>query len=240
MDARDLSGAGELGIAVIRHPSPNFTPRRHGKPPDMVVLHHTAMQTCEAALERLCAPASEVSAHYVVAENGDTYQLVDEEMRAWHAGAGQWGGTRDVNSHAIGIELANAGPLLDFPPFPERQMAALETLLTSILGRHDIKPQAVIAHSDMAPLRKFDPGVKLDWRRLALAGLSVWPEAGETGDFIQDAQRFGYPTADEAALLAAFRLRFRPLVSGPLDATDRAMMCDLAARFPVDLTPDRP
>jgi N-acetylmuramoyl-L-alanine amidase len=225
---------------VIRHPSSNFTPRRHGKPPDMVVLHHTAMQTCEAALERLCAPETEVSAHYVISENGEIYQLVDEEMRAWHAGAGQWGGTQDVNSHSIGIELANAGPLLDFPPFPERQMAALETLLTGILEHHNIRPQAVIAHSDMAPLRKFDPGAKFDWQRLALTGLSVWPVARETGDFIEDAQRFGYSTADQAALLAAFRLRFRPHITGPLDDTDRAMMHDLANRFAVDLAPDSP
>lgn len=206
----------------------------------MVVLHHTAMRSCAAALKRLCAPENEVSAHYVIGENGEVYQLVDEDMRAWHAGVGRWGNTQDVNSHSIGIELANAGPLLDFPPFPEPQMAALESLLAGILDRHGIKPQAVIAHSDMAPSRKFDPGAKFDWRRLALGGLSVWPEAGETGDFIEDAQRFGYPTGEDHALLAAFRLRFRPQATGPLDNTDRAMIHDLARRFPVDLTPDSP
>ncbi|NOX74156.1 MAG: N-acetylmuramoyl-L-alanine amidase [Alphaproteobacteria bacterium] len=208
----------------------------------MVVLHHTAMQTCAAVLKRLCAPENEVSAHYVIGENGEVYQLVDEDMRAWHAGAGCWGGTVDVNSHSIGIELANGGPLLAFPPFPEPQMAALEGLLAGILNRHDIKPQAVIAHSDMAPTRKFDPGAKFDWRRLALGGLSVWPKVGAKGDFLKDARRFGYPVgnSDLEPVLAAFRLRFRPYATGPLDAIDRAMIHDLANRFAVDLTPDNP
>ncbi len=228
---------------IIARPSPNFGPRRHGKPAEMVVLHHTAMLTCEAALARLCAPDHGVSAHYVISEKGDIFQLVDEEMRAWHAGVGRWGTTRDVNSHSIGIELANSGPLADFPPFPEPQMVALEGLLAGILTRHAIKPQAVIAHSDMAPLRKFDPGAKFDWRRLALGGFSVWPEIGAIGDFTRDAQLFGYSIPkgrDEAALLGAFRMRFRPDGAGPLDDTDRAMIHDLATRFAVDLTPDSP
>ena len=155
--------------------SPNHGPRRGAARPDMVVLHYTAMETAEAALARLCDPAAEVSAHYLVGVAGEIWQLVAESERAWHAGAGAWGGISDVNSHSIGIELANAGPLNGLPPFAEAQMATLEALLDSILARWTIRPQRVIGHSDMAPGRKADPGPKFDWRRLALGGRAVWP-----------------------------------------------------------------
>ena len=197
----------------------------------MVVLHYTAMVGAEAALERLCDAAAEVSAHYLICEQGRIWQMVDEEMRAWHAGAGRWGDVSDVNSRSIGIELANRGD----HPFPEPQMAALEWLMAGIMERWRIPPERVIAHSDMAPGRKHDPGRRFDWRRLARAGLSVWPEAGTPGDFWQDAARFGYPVGDAEPekTLQSFRLRFRPWAEGPLSETDRAAMADLAARYPV-------
>ena len=202
----------------------------------MVVLHYTAMESCAAALERLCDPEIEVSAHYVIAESGEVFELVDEDMRAWHAGSGSWGRVTDVNSHSVGIELANAGSLANFPPFPEPQMAALEQLLANILNRWEISPERVIAHSDMAPDRKADPGTKFDWQRLARGGLSVWPERhGKVAeeDFRSLARAFGYSAVvDEAALLSAFRLRFRPGHNGPTDADDLAIIADLAARYP--------
>ena len=156
-------------MEIVDRSSPNFGPRRGGALPSLVVLHHTAMATAEAALERLVDPAAEVSAHYLIAEDGRVWRLVPEEARAWHAGAGTWGGAADVNSRSIGIELANAGPLAGFPPFPEPQMAALEELLDGILARWRIPPAGVIAHSDLAPGRKADPGPKFDWLRLARA-----------------------------------------------------------------------
>ena len=210
----------------------------------MVVLHHTAMRDCAGALERLCDPASEVSCHYLIGEDGTIWQLVDEEMRAWHAGAGCWGGVRDVNSHSIGIELANPGPNASHPPFAEKQMAALESLLADIIARRDIRPENVLAHSDTAPRRKADPGPGFDWRRLALAGLSVWPEGGgaesaaDQAAFLRHAERFGYcPDAGFEPVLAAFRLRFRPTASGPLVGADMAMMAELASRWPARLSP---
>lgn len=227
-------------MKITGKPSPNFTPRRHGRGPDMVVLHHTAMASCQAAVQRLCDPVAEVSAHYVIGESGAIIQLVDEDQRAWHAGAGSWGNVTDVNSHSIGIELANTGPLIGFPPYPEPQMAALEELLAAILVRHTIAAKHVIAHSDMAPARKFDPGVKFDWRRLARGGLSVWPSSdlAKDPDFQSDAARFGYaPDTSPNILLAAFRLRFRAGFEGPLDDTDHAIIHDLAHRYAVDLTP---
>jgi N-acetylmuramoyl-L-alanine amidase len=210
-------------------PSPNFGDRR-GHRPGLVVIHYTAMPSCAEARDRLCDPAAEVSAHWLVDRDGRTDPLVDESARAWHAGAGEWGGQGDVNSRSIGIELQNRGD----EPFAEAQMAALEGLLGAILARWSIPLQGVIGHSDMAPDRKGDPGPRFDWRRLALAGLSVWPVPRAPGDFRTDLRRFGYPDLPDAVLLRAFRLRFRPWASGPQDATDAALAADLAARFGVD------
>jgi N-acetylmuramoyl-L-alanine amidase len=211
-------------VDVVHRPSPNCGERREGLRPSLIVLHYTAMGSAEAALERLCDPAAEVSCHWLIGEEGRVYALVPEEMRAWHAGAGAWGGAGDVNSRSIGIELQNDGR----SPFPERQMAALEALLRCVMERWGIGPAGVIAHSDMAPDRKGDPGPRFDWRRLARAGLSVWPDAGAPRDFAADARAFGYPDVAEDLLLAALRLRFRPWATGPVDDTDRAVAAGLA------------
>lgn len=198
----------------------------------MVVLHYTAMESEGAAADRLCDPAAQVSAHYLIGAGGAITRLVPEDLRAWHAGAGCWGAVDDVNSCSVGIELDNDGA----SPFPEPQMAALEGLLRAVMSRWAIPPERVIAHSDMAPERKSDPGPRFDWRRMARAGLSVWPHQGAAPaeDFAAAARRFGYPDAPEEVLLAVFRLRFRPGASGPLETTDRALMADLAERYPVD------
>ena len=213
-------------------PSPNHGPRRDGHSPELIVLHYTGMATCAGARARLCDPVAEVSAHWLVDADGSVEQLVDEGARAWHAGAGAWAGAGDVNSRSIGIEIQNPGDR----PFPHPQMVALERLLAGVMARHGIPPQGVIAHSDMAPARKRDPGPRFDWRRLALGGLSVWPGPGGNpqADFSGSAHRFGYPQASGDAVLAAFRLRFRPWAAGPEDAVDRALADDLARRFPVD------
>ncbi|WP_347310407.1 N-acetylmuramoyl-L-alanine amidase [Defluviimonas sp. SAOS-178_SWC] len=212
--------------------SPNFGERRDGARPSLIVIHYTAMPTCAEARARLCDPEAEVSAHYLISESGEVEALVPEEARAWHAGAGGWGAITDVNSHSIGIELANPGDA----PFPEPQMAALEALLPGIMARWAISPERVIGHSDMAPERKRDPGPRFDWRRLALGGLSVWPDmhGDPETDFAASARALGYPDAAPDARLAAFRLRFRPGASGPEAAADRALAAELSRRFPVD------
>jgi N-acetylmuramoyl-L-alanine amidase len=202
----------------------------------MVVLHYTGMATAAEALARLCDPAAEVSAHYLIDEAGRTFRLVPEEARAWHAGAGRWGAVTDINSRSIGIELANGGD----HPFAAAQMTALEALLADILARHAIPPARVIAHSDMAPARKRDPGPRFDWRRLALSGLSVWPRPapGPHAPLADSLARIGYdPALPPEYALFAFRLRFRPWAQGPADATDAALAHDLAHRFPVDRPP---
>jgi len=218
--------------------SPNFGPRRNGLQPDLIVLHYTEMASCQDAVTRLCDPVAEVSAHYVISETGELIQLVCDEDRAWHAGAGTWRGLGDVNSRSIGIELCNTGKT----PFSARQMDRLEALLTDLMDRWSIPAQGVIGHSDFAPLRKADPGRRFDWRRLALSGLSVWPDATSPRDtdFMTNAAAFGYPTEHgEAAILEAVRQRFRPMAAGssaPADATDRAIIANLASRFGIDRT----
>lgn len=201
----------------------------------MVVIHYTAMADARAALDRLCDPQAQVSAHYLIGADGTCWQMVDEAARAWHAGAGRWGAVTDVNSRSIGIELDNRGS----HPFSAPQMSALEDLLAGLVSRWQIAPERVIGHSDMAPDRKFDPGPAFDWRRLALQGLSVWPETTADPGITPDAQRsfgaalhgFGYPTppdcAPDATVLSAFQARFGPFAN--LQAAQ-----DLAARFPVD------
>ncbi len=139
------------------------------------------MATAEAALARLRDPAAEVSAHYLLAEDGRVWQLVEETRRAWHAGRSHWAGEDDVNSASIGIELANPGIGAAAHPFPEPQMAALETLLRGVVARWGIRPERVVGHACVAPGRKVDPGPRFDWRRLARRGLAVWAEPGATG-----------------------------------------------------------
>lgn len=223
-------------MTLVAHPSPNHGPRRGGARPDLVVLHYTAMKGCADALARLCDPASEVSAHYLIDIDGSVLSLVPEERRAWHAGAGGWGTVRDVNSRSLGIELVNSGDT----PFAAAQMDALETVLAGLMARWAIPPERVIGHACMAPERKADPGPRFDWRRLARQGLAVWPAPGvgaaqpDPQGFAVAARAFGYPPAPMPALLAAFRARFRPWARGPLGAGDVAMLTELARRWPVD------
>ncbi|MGH1414297.1 MAG: N-acetylmuramoyl-L-alanine amidase [Pelagimonas sp.] len=195
------------------------------------------MTSAIGARDWLCNPEAQVSAHYVIAEDGRLWQLVSEDMRAWHAGAGAWGDVTDVNSQSIGIEIANSGS----HPFCEPQMAVLERLMSGMMTRWDIRPERVIGHSDCAMGRKIDPGGRFDWLRLARQGLAIWPEARDAGDFTADCARFGYvaDATQQETLLAAFRMRFRPWAEGPLDEHDRALAADLAARWPYR-SPHRP
>jgi N-acetylmuramoyl-L-alanine amidase len=162
------------GAVVV--PSPNFGPRKDGKRPRLVILHYTGMETGEAAEAFLADPRAEVSAHYLVHENGRVVQMVAETERAWHAGLSWWKGETDINSVSIGIEVVNPGPLRDFPDFVEAGIEATIALCRDIAGRHGIAPEAFLAHSDVAPGRKVDPGAKFPWRTLHAAGIGHWLE----------------------------------------------------------------
>jgi N-acetylmuramoyl-L-alanine amidase len=231
----------------IEAPSPNFDMRK--TPPDMVVLHYTGMTTGEAALERLRDPEAKVSAHYLIEADGRIFRLVAEERRAWHAGVSFWRGERDVNGRSIGIELVNPGHELGYPPFPDAQIASLIELLGAIRGRWTIEDGDIVAHSDVAPERKIDPGELFPWRRLADAGHGLWvdpPPApgaeigeGEQGAAVFALQagltRLGYDCAPSgtydahtATVIAAFQRHWRPdLVDGRADGETRARLMAL-------------
>lgn len=180
-------------------PSPNFEPRREGRKPDMLILHYTGMETHDAARDWLASEESKVSAHYILDEDGAITQMVAEAERAWHAGQSYWAGETDLNSASIGIEIHNRGHDFDYPPFPDAQMRAVEALCQDILSRHAIPADRVLAHSDIAPGRKRDPGERFDWARLARAGIGLWTEPVPVGG------DSGLSLGDESAAVAALQ-----------------------------------
>ncbi|MBS0385992.1 MAG: N-acetylmuramoyl-L-alanine amidase [Proteobacteria bacterium] len=249
-------------LRFVDRPSPNFDARTRSI--DLVVLHYTGMQDAETALARLTdaapvagrypgpwqaktaapdAPLARVSAHYVVAEDGTVYRIVAEQSRSWHAGASSWRGVGDVNARAIGIEIVNGGHDFGLPEFPPAQIDAVTTLLHDILARHRLRPAQVVAHSDIAPDRKQDPGEKFPWKRLADAGVAIWPErgsatpAGDTSIATVQTQlaaigyavnQTGVMDAQTKAVLMAFQRRFRPaLIDGAADDETRALIAAL-------------
>ena len=203
---------------LIWQASPNFGLRRDGQRPSLIVLHYTAMDSAKAALDRLCDPEFEVSAHYLIAQDGTVAQLVHEVYRAWHAGAGSWQGQGDVNSRSIGIELCNRGD----HAFPAAQIDALKALLKQVQARWNIPASGVIGHSDMAPDRKQDPGPLFPWAELVAAGLAVGPgqAQGDIETFDTDLMRFGYSDGSAENRRKAFRDRFLPGKTGVIDQED--------------------
>ncbi|GIL39772.1 N-acetylmuramoyl-L-alanine amidase [Rhodospirillales bacterium TMPK1] len=197
----------------------------------MLVLHYTGMRDAASALARLCDPASQVSAHYVVDEDGTIYRLVEETQRAWHAGVSQWRDIRDVNSRSIGIEIVNPGHDFAYHPFPAAQMAAVADLAHDILGRHPIPPRNVVGHSDIAPARKIDPGEKFDWRGLAAQKIGLFPLARETTSrsLLDLLAAYGYDVRDAAAAIGAFQRHFRTSrINGVEDAECRELAAALS------------
>ena len=213
-----------------RHPSPNFDART--TPVDILLLHYTGMQSAEAALERLCDPATKVSCHWLIEEDGTVHRLVDERMRAWHAGTSFWAGARDINSRSIGIELVNPGHEWGYRPFPTAQMAALADLAAGILARHPIPAQRVLGHSDVAPERKQDPGELFDWAWLAERSIGLWPAADAPvlpGDPAALLVAIGHEAATPADV-AAFQRRYRPTrINGVIDGETAVRIGQIAA-----------
>lgn len=235
-----LFNADFPGADVV--PSPNHGGRREGRSPDMIILHYTGMPTAEGALDWLCRPESEVSSHYMVYEDGRIVQLVPEARRAWHAGKSAWMGEIDINSASIGIEIANAGHPGGLPPFPDEQIAAVIELCRDCGARWQIAPERVLAHSDVAPIRKVDPGENFPWHRLHAEGVGHWVEPaplaggrffqrGDSGQPVEALQSmlayYGYAVditgefdLRTEGVVAAFQRHFRPQkVDGVADAS---------------------
>jgi len=219
----------------------------------MIVLHYTGMRHADSALGLLKAPGSAVSAHYFVFEDGRIIQMVQEARRAWHAGKSSWAGETDINLCSIGIEIANPGHDHGYPPFPKRQIAAVTTLCRSIQTRHTIAPTRVLAHSDVAPGRKQDPGEKFPWRTLYDSGVGLWVKPapilefgqtlrpgdrsnavatmqklfGEYGYGIEVNSEYDMATRD---VVTAFQRHFRPeCVDGIFDVSTRSTLQELLA-----------
>jgi len=222
--------------------SPNFGPRREVPGPDMIVLHYTGMATGAGAEAWLCDPASEVSSHYLVHEDGRIVQMVRESDRAWHAGKSSWFGRTDINSCSVGIEIVNPGHSLGYAGFPKRQVDAVIGLCAGIIRRHSIAAERVLAHSDVAPGRKIDPGEKFPWKALFAAGIGhLVPaapvrqgavlKAGDTGAEVETLQSmlslYGYGVEISGVfdrqteiVVEAFQRHFRPrLVDGVADGS---------------------
>lgn len=225
--------------------SPNHDARPAGQAVDILLLHYTGMRSAAAALDRLVDPTARVSAHYLIEEDGETWRLVPEDRRAWHAGVSHWAGATDINARAIGIELANPGHEFGYRPFPEAQMAALEPLATAILGRHPIPRHRVLGHADVAPMRKEDPGELFDWPRLARAGLAIWPSGpieprvwsiaeaqAALAGFGYGVPRSGHLDLETRKVVTAFQRHFRPWqLSGEPDAECCGILAALLAEI---------
>jgi N-acetylmuramoyl-L-alanine amidase len=220
-------------MQFIDTPSPNFDART--LPVSMIVLHYTGMIDAAAAIARLTDAEAKVSAHYLVAEDGQIVRMVAEENRAWHAGKSWWRGVENINSASIGIEIVNPGHEFGYRPFPEPQIQAVILLMQDILTRHTITRGNIVGHSDIAPARKDDPGELFPWGRLARLRLALprptknlmdphWTDAG----FLLALQRFGYDVAEPVAAIRAFQRRFRPeMIDGIIDGECRAILLGL-------------
>jgi len=233
-------------MKIIERPSPNFNERVGEGVPDILIMHYTGMQTCEAAVTRLTDPAARVSSHYTVDEDGTVFRHVAEEMRAWHAGVSHWRGATDINSRSVGIEIVNPGHEFGYRAFPDVQIEAVIRLSKGIVSRHAIPARNVIGHSDIAPGRKTDPGELFPWKQFAEAGLGVWVEAKagreaslarpDTGARVGELQtllvRYGYglevtSVYDEPTeiVVSTFQRHFRPArFDGVADAETLAIL----------------
>jgi N-acetylmuramoyl-L-alanine amidase len=248
--------APDTGLAAALCPAVNFEPRRGNRVPSILLLHYTGVETAEKAICWLTCSESRVSCHYAVDDAGRITQMVAESMRAWHAGEASWKGERDINSMSIGIEVHNPGYELGYPDFPEAQIAAVEALCRDIVARHRIRPECVLAHSDVAPTRKKDPGEKFPWDRLARAEVGHWIEpqpvieaeaglgVGAAGPAVTDAQlllrTYGYDVEPTGVIdvrtefvVTAFQRHFRTRrVDGRLDQSTVATLERLVAALP--------
>jgi len=207
---------------INSHPSPNHNERPSGVSVDMLIMHYTGMKTGQAALQRMCDCTAEVSAHYMVEEDGAIYQLVGEGRRAWHAGVAFWRGNRDINARSIGIEIVNPGHEWGYRAFPGVQMDSVLWLSQQILTRHKIPARNVVGHSDVAPARKQDPGELFPWQWFAQNGVGLWPgQASRPKTRLCD---LGYENEGADAVLAFQRHFMANHLTGMMDEKTQQML----------------
>jgi N-acetylmuramoyl-L-alanine amidase len=222
--------AADSALASAFVPSPNHGERQRFARPDCIILHYTGMATARSALDLLRDPKSEVSSHYFIDEDGAILQLIPEARRAWHAGVAQWKGERDLNSASIGIEIVYPGHDGGLPPFPDAQIAATIELLRDISARHAIRPERVLAHSDIAPARKRDPGERFPWDVLFRAGFGHWvPPAEITGPPLFGEKEEGPPIRALQAMLALYGYGIE--MTGVYDAPTRTVVAAFQRHF---------
>jgi N-acetylmuramoyl-L-alanine amidase len=249
----------DSSIASDVIPSANYGDRNKGRLPDMILLHYTGMPDVEGAIARLCTAGTDVSAHYIVLQDGRIVQCVPEANRAWHAGKSSWAGEEDVNSCSIGIEIVNGGHDWGYPDFPLRQIAAVIALCRGIMLRRKVPSHRVLAHSDVAPARKKDPGEKFPWHSLANSGVGHWVQpapilggealklgsvSDEVGNLQQALAKYGYALPisgkyDSATVevVTAFQRHFRPArVDGVTDHSTLTTLHALLASLPLETT----
>ena len=220
-------------MMITQSPSPNFDDRKTVV--RFLVLHYTGMETGAAALDRLCDPAAKVSAHYLVETDGRVFQMVDENMRAWHAGVSEWAGMTDLNSASVGIEIVNGGHDWrdadgGLPPYPDVQINAVIALSKAVMNRHSIAARDVLGHSDIAPTRKQDPGEHFPWGGLAAAGIGQWPKGIEDDRrvlFEPDQRDRGVAIAQRGLAHIGYGAR----VSGILDTDTQDIIKALQRRY---------
>jgi N-acetylmuramoyl-L-alanine amidase len=262
-DAELIKQADSRFVANL-HPSPNIGLRNNGLRPTILIMHYTGMASAPRAIDWLSRPESNVSCHYVIDEQGRITQMVSEALRAWHAGVSYWQGETDINSASIGIEIQNPGHDDGYHEFSRAQMRGVRNLARDIMVRHQITPARVLAHSDIAPARKIDPGEKFDWSWLARAGVGHWvepvernpedlgfdigPHTPETRLMQTLLADYGYDTTGSLSFdkalqinVKAFQRHFRPAcVDGRIDRSTLATLQALIAALPapVQANPD--
>ena len=227
-------------MKIAQKPSPNFNNRAPDTTIQYIILHYTGMPTAAEALTRMTTPSSEVSAHYLVDEDGTLIQMVEESKRAWHAGKSCWKENRDMNSSSIGIEIVNPGHEFGYRLFPEIQINAVKELVHDIMLRHSLPPSCLLAHSDIAPTRKTDPGELFPWQDFAHDGMGLWPALqeqdkaeGQKDEAAILLRKIGYDAPDSEveleAALTAFQRHYRPTeIDGRVDVETLALLRALA------------
>ncbi|WP_025898433.1 N-acetylmuramoyl-L-alanine amidase [Sneathiella glossodoripedis] len=219
---------------IVQNLSPNHSERKGEGKISMLVLHYTGMKTGKAALERLCDPAAEVSAHYLVEEDGSILQLVEEDRRAWHAGVGFWNGETDINSCSIGIEIVNPGHEFGYVSFPKSQILSTLELCQQIVEKYEISPLNVVGHSDVAPQRKQDPGEQFPWQWFAKKGVGYWPDKivvpnMSNFDMAKALSKIGYDVSNLEKSIEAFQRHWRPqAITGKADAETCRLVASVA------------